>query len=157
MKKNAPKFFSVAVVSVIAVFMFFVVATPHVARAYAISSASGSMSLPEPALNATSGGYSFGGSLQNLFSPLEGFVQNLQWSNNTTINVHTTSSMSLPPLNIAPGLENTFEGWLTGFNNWFYGLTGVRLSGIFFILLNAILWALHLAENVVNWLLGLFY
>ena len=52
--------------------------------------------------------------------------------------------------------QNILSQWLGEFDNWFYGVSGVRLSGIFYVLLNAIAWTLGLAQQVVNWLLGLF-
>jgi hypothetical protein len=145
MKKNRMMFFGVT--AVIAVFILF--AAAH-ADAYALS----------PVPSSTANAYNADNSFENLFSPFTGFFKNLQWSNNTTINIASTSA-GWPTVNVAPGLQSGLAGvlsrWGTEFNNWFYKLTGVELSGISYVLLNAIAWTLGLAQGVVRWLLGLFH
>ncbi len=143
MNRNASTSFTVVAISIFAIFIFSFASAPH-AEAYAIGS------------DTPGNDYSVSTSFQNLLSPFDGFIEDLQGSNNVSISLPAAST-TLPSLNISSGLKNILVGWLTEFDNWFYGLTGVRLSGIFFVLLNAILWCLHLAEDVVNWLLGLFH
>lgn len=150
-------FFGAATVGVIAVFIFSIAFFGGVqkARAYAIGS------LPtDTGAGTASGSYDFGGSLQNLVSPFTGFIDSLKWNSNTTIDTHGESS-AFPTVNLTPvvenGVQNILSQWGSEFDNWFYGVSGVHLSGIFYVLLNAIAWTLGLAQNVVNWLLGLFH
>jgi hypothetical protein len=144
MKKNVHVFFIVGTASVAGVFIFFVGATPR-AHAYEISSTA-----------AVGGNYDVGGSLQNLISPFKGFINDLQWTNSTPIDLHLTST-PLPPLNIAGVLENIARQYLSQFNTWFAQSTGIQLSGIVLLVLNVISWTLHAAQDLVNWLLGLFH
>ena len=62
---------------------------------------------------------------------------------------------------MTPVLESTFQNslsqWFGEFNNWFYGISGVQLSGILIVILNLFSWVLGLAQQVVNWLLGVFH
>lgn len=160
--KNRVMFFGgTAIVGVIAVFIFAVAfaGAPH-AHAYTISSE------PPADTNAGTGSYDAGNSLQNLVSPFTNFFSNLKWDNNanntTTINPGGPMIPAYPTTsNLTPTLENGIQsvvsGWLSQFNSWFYSVTGVQLSGIFYVLLNAIAWTLGLAQQVVNWLLGLFH
>ena len=145
MKKNAVIFFCAVIVNLIAVFLF--LATPPQAHAYAMSSAVG-------------GNYNIGDSFQGLISPFSGFIDNLKWNNNTTINVGGTSS-TWPTVKMTPvlqsGVQNILGQWFGDFDNWFYGLTGVQLSGISLVVLNALLWTLALAQTAVSWFVGLFH
>jgi phage-related protein len=155
MKKNTSKFFLTAPLSVVAVFIFFLLSAPH-ANAYLIGSSTGQTPIWPTASSTPTSTYDVGSSLQNLFSPFSSFIDSLKFTNSTTINIHGTSA-PLPSLNITPVLENILTSWLTQFDNWFYGLTGVRLSGIVFFLLNIFSYVLNFAQKVVNWLLGLFH
>ena len=144
--RNSVVIFHGAILGAVAIFVFFNI---QQARAYAV----GTSSAPAGT------GYDPGSSLQNLVSPFTSFFNNLKWNNNTTINVNNPGT-NWPTVNITPVVENSFEGiisgWFTGFDAWFYGLTGVQLSGIFFVILNVISWTLGVAQKVVDWLLGLF-
>lgn len=146
--------------SVIAGFIFAAVACavvgiPTQAHAYAIGT------VPPPTTSGSTGSsYDFNGSLQNLVSPFTSFINSLKLNNNTTMG--PAGNITWPPT--APtmpifknGVQSTISQWLTEFNNWFYGVTGVQLSGIIVVLLNLISWALGLAQQAVNWLLGLFH
>lgn len=148
MKKNVLMFFGATTISVVTVFIFW--AAPQV-RAYAASPVSS---------DTSSGSYDIGNSFQNLFSSFTGFIKNLSWNNNTSINTAGTAS-TWPTVNLTPVVEgsvqNILSQWLSEFDNWFYRLTGVQLSGIFVVLLNLISWTLGLAQQVVNWLIGLFH
>ncbi|HEY5220592.1 MAG TPA: hypothetical protein VIJ29_00365 [Candidatus Paceibacterota bacterium] len=128
-------------------------AVPQTARAYAVGP------LPTSTQSA-SGSYDFGSSLQNLVSPFTNFFSSLKFNNNTTIKTSGPTS-GFPTINLAPGIsngaQNILSQWLIEFDNWFYGVSGVQLSGIFQVLLNAIAWTLGLAQQAVNWLLGLFH
>ena len=145
-QKNRMKFFGGTIAGVIVIFIFAIISfTPTHAYAYAIGS--------------TTGGYDIGASFQKLISPFTTFMSDLNFSSNTTINIHGESP-TFPTVNLTPvvenGAQNILSRWGSEFNNWFYGLTGVYLSGIFQPLLSAISWALGLAKSVVDWLLGLF-
>ena len=163
MKKIHVKSFATAVSGVIAVFVFSIVFAAPPARAYAVGSAPTDIA---PGVT-TGGSYNFGTSLQNLISPFTGFVNSLKFNNNTTINVNDANNMisgtgfSWPTVNFAPVLESTVQNilsqWVSQFDNWFYGVTGVQLSGIMVAILGVFLWVLGLAQQVVNWLLGLFH
>ncbi|HUC01728.1 MAG TPA: hypothetical protein VMA75_02385 [Candidatus Paceibacterota bacterium] len=134
---------------VVFVAAFVAVPAPQV-RAYAVG----------PLPSSTTNNYSPTNSLENLFAPFTNFVQNLAGSSHTTINVGGGSA-SYPTVNLAPdlthGAQNFLSQWLGEFDNWVYAKTGVHLSGIFVVLLNAISWTLGLAQEVVRWLLGLFH
>lgn len=142
--------------SMVAVFIFFVgvgifLAAPMPqARAYAVG----------PLPSSTTNNYNPTNSLENLFAPFTNFVENLVGSNKTTINVGGGPS-SYPTVNLAPdltsGAQNFFSRWVSEFDNWVYAKTGVQLSGIFVVLLDATSWTLGLAQEVVKWLLGLFH
>jgi len=54
-------------------------------------------------------------------------------------------------------VQNILSQWFGDFDNWFYGLTGVQLSGISLVVLNALSWTLALAQTVVSWFVGLFH
>jgi len=122
------------------------------AHAYAVVSVATDTGTP-------SGSYDIGGSLQNLISPFTGFFNNLKFNSNTTI-APSNQAQTAPVTDLTPTVtndaQNILSQWLGEFDNWFYGVSGVRLSGIFYVLLNAIAWTLGLAQQVVNWLLGLF-
>jgi hypothetical protein len=137
-------FFAAATMSVVAVFIF----SGARANAYVVGTGT-TMITP----NGTN--YNVASSLQNLFSPFSGFIKNLQLSNKTTINIHATSA-TWPTVDLTPQVKSFLTPWLTKFDDWFYGLTKIRLSGIVFVGLNAITWTLGLAGKVVNWLLDLF-
>jgi hypothetical protein len=152
--KNCAMFFGTATIGVIAVFVFS--ASP--AHAYAVG----------PATPSTgSGSYDFGSSLQNLTSPFTEFVNSLNWNNSTTTNPSGANggingtNFAWPTVNITPVLEsnvqNVLSQWLSQFDDWFYRTTGVQLSGIIVATLSLFSWALGLAQQVVNWLLGLFH
>jgi hypothetical protein len=170
MKKNCVMFFGAVVVGVFVVGIF---AAPQ-ARAYAIGSVSPEAPempvAPTSSINtigASGANYDFGNSLQSLISPFTGFINSLKFNNNTTMNSGNVStgingvSLSWPTVNLTPVLEstvqNTLSQWVSQFDNWFYGVTGVQLSGIMVAILGVFLWALGLAQQVVNWLLGLFH
>jgi hypothetical protein len=151
MKKNVVMFFMAAVAGVIAVFLF--LAPAPQAYAYAVGA---------PVTSTSGGGqYDLNSSFQNLISPFTNFFQNLQWSNTTSINTNGTPGGNWPVVNFTPIVSGAIQGWLTTwfteFDNWFYHLTGVQLSRIVFAILSVLSWVLKLAENVVNWLLGLFH
>jgi hypothetical protein len=157
-------FFGTAIVSVIAIFIFFGAIMPvsH-AHAYAIGSVP-----TNTGTGASAGGsYNIGSSLQNLISPFTGFINSLKFNNNTTINPSGMStgingtSFIWPTVNLTPVLESSVQNilsqWFSQFDNWFYGMTGVQLSGIMVAILGAFSWVLGLAQQVVNWLVGLFH
>lgn len=173
--KNRITFFGgTAIVGLVAIFIFSVgftdaILTAPQAHAYAIGSAppAGSVSsMPSTpsmpiinSINSTDYNFDFGNSFQNLVSPFTSFIDSLKW-NNTTFNASGGTS-ALPTINLTPtlesGIQNTFSQWLSEFDNWFYGISGVQLSGIFYALLSVTAWALGLAQQVVNWLLGFFH
>jgi hypothetical protein len=154
MKKNVSVFFITAAASGIAVFLFSGVFAAPQAHAYAVGTSTASTSI---------GGsdYNVGSSLQNLVSPFTTFFQSLQWNSSASINLNGTPGTTWPVVNFTPVVEGALQGWLTTwfseFDNWFYHLTGVQLSGIMFAILSVLSWVLRLTENVVNWLLGLFH
>ena len=98
--------------------------------------------------------------MENLFAPFTSFVEHLVGSAKTTINT-SGPNPSYPTINLAPSIENGTQNilskWLSEFDSWVYKETGVQLSGIFVVLLDAIEWTLGLAQGVVKWLLGLFH
>jgi hypothetical protein len=153
-QKNRMMFFGGTIAALIAIFisstLFFATPTAH---AYAVGTVP---SNPTPSV----GTYDVGNSFQNLISPFTGFVNNLKWNNNTTISsgghAQTYPTVNLTPV-VASGVQNILGQWASEFDNWFYGITGIQLSGILLVLLNAISWTLGLAQQVVNWLLGLFH
>jgi phage-related protein len=159
-KRNRMMFFGGTILGVIVIFIFSIIlfGAPQ-ARAYAIGSEPAPAS-QAPTTNSGASSYDAGSSLQNLISPFTGFINDLKWNNNTTINTGSQAP-ALPTVNLTPvvagTIQNILSQWLSEFNNWFYGLTGVELSGILLVLLNAISWTLNLAQQVVNWLLGLFH
>ncbi len=144
--------FGAVIVGAIAVFIFSAVFAAPRAHAYAIG--------PLPTGTA-SGGYDFAGSLQNLFSPFTGFINNLKWKNNTTINTHGEATGTWPTVNVTPivasGAQNILTRWFGKFDDWFYGMTGMRLSGIFSGALNVFAWMLGLAHDAIGWMRGLFH
>jgi hypothetical protein len=162
--KNCAMFFGATIIGVIAIFIFFS-ATMLVSQAHAYAVGS----VPSNVGTGTSAGgsYDFGSSLQNLVSPFTGFVNSLKFNNNTTINPSGASSavngtsFTWPTVNVAPVLEstvqNTLSQWFNQFDNWLYGATGVQLSGIMVAILGVFSWVLGLAQQAVNWLLGLFH
>jgi len=159
MKKNAQKnhvmFFGGAIVAAIAVFISSValLGIPQ-AHAYAVGSVSTGTTV---GVGAAGSNYDIGNSLQNLVSPFTGFINTLK--SNTMVGLNGTT-VSLP-VNITPvvegGVQNTVSQWFSDFGNWFYGVTGIQLSGITLAILNVLSWTLGLAQQVVNWLLGLFH
>jgi hypothetical protein len=165
--KNCVMFFGAAIVGVIAIFIFFgaIMPAPQ-AHAYAVGSVPTNIGAGAGS-SAGSGSYDFGRSFQNLISPFTGFVNSLKFNNNTTINVNgmnnaiNSTGFSWPTVNLTPILEssvqNTLSQWVSQFDNWFYSVTGVQLSGILVAILGVFLWALGLAQQAVNWLLGLFH
>jgi phage-related protein len=165
MKSNAMMFVCAAIVSMVVVFIFLgaIGATPR-AYAYAV----GVVPPPAGAMPGTSTGtdnvagssYDIGGSFQNLISPFTGFINNLKWNNNATINTNDTAGTTWPVINFTPivgsAFRNLLSQWFGKFDNWFYGVTGIQLSRILIAILNVFSWALGLAQQAVNWLLGLF-
>jgi hypothetical protein len=156
--KNCAMFFGATLVGLGAIFIFFGAIMPMPqAHAYAVGAGN----------SAAGGTYDFGSSLQNLVSPFTGFINSLKFNNNTTIDVHGVNStisgsgFSWPTVNTTPVLEstvqNTLSQWFSQFDNWFYGVTGVQLSGIMVAIIGVFSWALGLAQQAVNWLLGLFH
>jgi hypothetical protein len=148
-------FLSAAALGAVAVFVF----TVANANAYAVQSTGqplGGQPSQAPMPTGVNSNYNFGGSFQNLISPFQNFFNSLQWNGSTTFQISPTSTM-LPPITVSPSLQNTLTDPFTQFDNWFYGLTGVRLSGIVVAILSIISWALGLVLAVVNWLLGLFH
>lgn len=178
MKKNCVMFFETAIVGVVAVFLFvgagvtvgaFVVPKAH---AYAIGATATTTTDGTSAAGASAGtSYDIGSSLQNLISPFTGFINSLKFNNNTTINANSitnavgggtnSTGFTWPTVNITPvlesGIQNTVSQWLSQFDSWVYQNTGVQLSGIFVVILNLFSWVLGLAQQAVNWLLGLFH
>jgi hypothetical protein len=145
-------FFSAAIITVGA---FFILGTGK-ADAYAVTSTGHSIVGQASTLTGVNSNYNFDGSFQNLVSPFQSFFQSLKWNTSATTQIYPTSTV-IPSLNISPSLQNTLTQSFTDFDNWFYGLTGMRLSGIIVVILNIISWALGLILGVVNWLLGLFH
>lgn len=158
-RKNYMRFFgSAAIAGTIAVFIFFIIFAAPRANAYAIGGSS-------TGGNGSAGisGYNFGNSLQNLISPFTNFMSNLAGGGNQSINVNGTN-VALPKVNVnistsatSASIQNLLSQWVSEFDNWFYSVTGVQLSGIMVALLNLLLWVLGLAQQVVNWLVGLFH
>ncbi len=141
-------FFLAATLSIVAIFVF---AAPR-ARAYAVApngQPSGSSAAPSNGFGAN---YSFSGSFQNLTLPFRSFFNSMQWNTNTGIQIHPTSTM-MPVINITPGMKNIF----VSIDDWFYGLTNFRLSGLVYVILNGLSWTLGLAKGIADWLLGLFH
>lgn len=153
-RKNYMMFFgSAAIAGTIAVFIFFIIFAAPQAYAYAIGGTS----------SAGISGYNFDNSLQNLISPFTNFMSNLAGGGNQSINVNGTN-VALPKVNVnistsatSASIQNLLSQWVSEFDNWFYSVTGVQLSGIMVALLNLLLWVLGLAQQVVNWLVGLFH
>jgi hypothetical protein len=165
--KNYAMFFGAAIVGVIAIFVFFGAIMPvSQAHAYAIGSVPTNIGT-RAGSSATGSSYDFGSSFQNLVSPFTGFVKSLKFNNNTTMNPSGMSNgingtnFTWPTVNLASVLgnsvQNTLSQWFNQFDNWFYSVTGVQLSGIMVAILGVFLWALRLAQQAVNWLLGLFH
>ncbi len=148
-------FFAPAAPGVVAVFILslFFTGAPQ-ARAYAVGSTG-------TAPTNGSGGYDVAGSLQNIISPFTNFINELKFNNNTTINTNGQGVPLPQPINMGPvlqdGVQNILTQWFGQFDNWFYGISGVHLSGIFYAILSVFSWALGLAKSVVDWLLGLFH
>lgn len=94
------------------------------------------------------GDYNVGGSFENLISPFQNFFKSFQWDTSTVIDIHPTSTM-MPTINITPGVGNIF----TQIDGWFYGLTNIRLSGLFVIILSGLSWTLGVAKEIADWLL----
>lgn len=160
MKKNIPMFFTATTFALVAAF---VSAAPQAALAYAVGPTAGSTgSAGAPAAN-----YDIGNSFQNLAAPFTGFLNSLKWSNATPIpslnmNGGTgggigTGGFTMPSVSGSPQLQALLMGWLQQFDNWFYGISGVHVAPIVFVILNAIAWTLGLAQQAVNWLLGAFH
>jgi len=144
------------VVIAIAIFVFIgIFCATQPAHAYAIGT------IATNTVGSTGSDYNIGGSFQNLISPFTGFVNSLKFNNNTLINPGGPAQSFPSGVNLTSvttsGVQNILSQWLSQFDNWFYGISGVRLSGIFYVLLNAIAWTLGLAQGAVNWLLGLFH
>ncbi len=164
--KNRMMFFNSSIAAMVAVFIFSIIffSAPQ-AHAYAVGSV--------PPTNTETGGtvgassYNIGTSFQNLISPFTGFINNLKFNNNSPVNPSGMStgmngtSFTWPTVNLTPVLEstvqNTLSQWLSQFDNWFYNVTGVQLSGILVTILGIFSWALGLAQQAVNWLLRLFH
>lgn len=146
MKNSAFKIFSAVGIGLVAVFIF------SVARAGAYAIPDGSASSAPSGV----GGYSFGGSFESLISPFESFAKSLQWTNSTPVGLNITPT-TLPTFTIGSGVQNILGQWFAEFDDWVYRSTGVRLSAIVIVILNVILWTLHVAEDMVNWLLGLLH
>ena len=111
------------------------------ARAYVVGSSG----------NAGATDYSFNSSLQNLFSPFQQFFNNLKGSNNTTIDIHPVAGSWAQPISLLPIIQQ----WFSQFDDWFYHLTNVRLSGFLVMILSVFAWVLGLAKGATDWLLGL--
>lgn len=164
MKKNRVMFFQTAILGVVAVFLFSAIIAAPQARAYAVGSVPSAQpagtEVPGPATGVSGSSYDIGTSLQNLISPFTGFINDLRWTSGTTLNPNGTS-FAWPTVNVTPVLESTFQNtlsqWFSQFSAWFYGISGVQLSGIFIALLNLFSWVLGLAQQVVNWLLGVIH
>jgi hypothetical protein len=139
---------SAAPLTVAAVFIILigaaVSATPTIANAYAIPSASSTTS------SSLDHSYNFDGSFQNLISPFQNFFNSLEATSTTDLAIHPTSTM-MPALTIPPTAQNIFGE----VDNWFYGLTGFRLSNIAIYILTGLSWILGIAKNISDWLLGL--
>lgn len=160
-------FFQTAIVSVVAVFLFSAISlaafTAPQAHAYAIGSVP-----PSVGTGASAGAnYNVVSSLQNLISPFTGFINSLKFNTSTTINSGGVSSeinsinFRWPTVNLTPVLassaQNILSQWISQFDNWLYGATGVQFSGIMVAILGVLSWALGLAQQAVSWLLGLFH
>lgn len=149
--------FATAICGVVAVFLFSIIVSAPQAHAYAVGAGS----------SVAGGSYDIGSSLQNLISPFTGFINSLKFNNNGTANPSgmstgmNSASFTWPTINLAPVLESTVQStlsqWISEFDNWLYSVTGVQLSGVTVAILGVFLWALRLAQQVVNWLLGLFH
>ncbi|MGD1003778.1 MAG: hypothetical protein ABR884_04405 [Minisyncoccia bacterium] len=167
--KNCVMFFGAAIVGVIAIFVFFGAIMPvSQAHAYAIGSVPTNIGT-RVGSSAGGGSYDFGSSFQNLVAPFTGFVKSLKFNNNTNMTMNPSgmstgingTSFTWPTVNLAPVLgnsvQNTLSRWFNQFDNWFYSVTGIQLSGIMVAILGVFSWALGLVQQVVNWLLGLFH
>jgi hypothetical protein len=139
------------IVGVFAVFLFSAIVVAPRTYAYEVGATS---------TNGV-GSYNFGSSLQNLVSPFTGFINSLKWNNSATVNTNGTPGTTWPTVNLTPVIEstvqNTLSQWVSQFDNWLYGATGIQLSGIMTAILGAFLWAIGLAQQAVNWLLGVFH
>ncbi len=165
MQKNRVMFFETAIVGLIAVFLFLgafggIFAAPQ-ARAYAVGSTGSGGGITAGSTDLSGGNYNIGNSFQNLISPFTGFINSLKLNNNTTVNTNGMPGATWPTVNMTPVLEtsvqNILSQWIGQFDNWFYSVTGIQLNGILVALLNLFSWALGLAQQAVNWLLGLFH
>jgi hypothetical protein len=153
-----------AIVGVIAIFIFSIVVVGGIffvapqAHAYAVGATTTSIT---SGANPIGSGYDFSNSLQSLISPFTEFINSLKWNNSTTINTNGAPGATSPTVNLTPVVASTVQNilsqWVSEFDNWFYGVTGVQLSGIMVAILGVITWALGLAQQAVNWLLGLFH
>ena len=98
-------FFTAAILGVVAVFIF---AVAPQARAYAVGAVATGTG------NADS--YDFGNSFQTLISPFTKFMNDLNFSSNTTINIHGETS-GFPVVNLTPVVESDVQGtvsrWLS--------------------------------------------
>jgi hypothetical protein len=117
------------------------------ANAYAVPSSGAQSSATSSTLDSS---YDANNSFQNLISPFQNFFENLQSTNSSSVDIYPTSTM-VPPINITPGVQNIF----TQFNDWFYGLTGFRLSGLVVVVLTGLSWILGIAKGISDWLLAL--
>jgi hypothetical protein len=167
MERNCVISFATAICGVVAVFLFSIVVSAPQAHAYAVGSVPTNVTPGAIATAGAGAGYDIGGSLQNLISPFTGFINSLKFNNNGTTNPSgmstgmNSASFTWPTVNLTPVLESTVQStlsqWISEFDNWLYSVTGVQLSGIMAAILGVFLWALRLAQQVVNWLLGLFH
>ena len=152
-----------SIIGAATIFLFLVVLPAPRAHAYAIGSdlpvAPTTSSLTT--IGVSGGSYDVGSSLQNLVSPFTGFVDSLKLNGGSTTVNASGVGFSWPTVNMTPVLEGTFQNtlsqWFSEFGAWFYSVTGVQLSGIMLALLNLFSWVLGLAQQVINWLLGLFH
>ena len=137
MKQQRVISFTTVIPSVIAVFLFSIAFAAPQARAYAIGSTTGSAASAGSG-SAAGSSYDVGNSFQNLISPFTGFIDQLKWNNNTTINPSGASGTIPPASNLAPvaasDVQNMLGKWFSQFDNWFRGVTGVQLSGILVVM-----------------------
>jgi hypothetical protein len=132
MAERSRTFLKAMIVGVVAVFIFFTAS----AKAATLQS-------------SLSNGYDIASSAENLISPFKSFFDSFHWTTNIDIQPSTST---WPIVNVPPTIQNLFQNLFWEFNNWFYGVTNIKLSGIALSVANGYSWLWGNIIGVFDWL-----
>ncbi len=149
MNKTFPAFVASVIAAMpLVVFIVFVGAVPKEAHAYAVGPVAPSANNSGAPIGQ---GYDFTNSFQNLVSSFTSFFNNIKSTNSTlSISGNSAGTSNGVPQGVTVTVD--WQSYLSRFDTWFYGATGVNIGGLTNFVINFFAWLFGMLQGVVAWI-----